>query len=44
MAEKYGWCIDLPVVEYRDEEGKEYCVFHATEGKKGISAKEKKDH
>lgn len=40
IAEEVDWRKDLPVVEYKDEEGKEYCVFHTPVGKKGISAKE----
>lgn len=40
MAEEYGWCKDLPVVDYKDEEGNEYCVFHAPQGKKGVSVEE----
>ncbi len=39
MAEKYGWCKDLPLVDYR-EKGKHYCVFHTPQGKKGILVKE----
>jgi len=38
-CEKYPsdeWCESLPIV-YRDEEGKSYCVFHAPQGKKGVS-------
>ena len=34
------WCIDLPVVDYRDKDGNEYCVFHAPVGQKGISLEE----
>lgn len=34
-AEKYKWCKELDTV-YTDEEGKEYCVFHAPKGKKGV--------
>lgn len=37
MAEKYKWCEELPVVDYKDEEGKEYCIFHAPQDKKGVS-------
>ncbi len=40
MAEEYGWCKDLPVVDYKDEEGNENCVFHAPQGKKGVSVEE----
>jgi uncharacterized protein YjbI with pentapeptide repeats len=36
MAEKYKWCKDL-TAPCRDEEGKEYCVFHAPGGQKGVS-------
>lgn len=39
-AEKYGWCKDLPVIKYKDEEGKEFCVFHAPKGKKEIPLEE----
>ena len=39
-AEEYHWCGKEPVVDYKDEEGKEYCVFHAPKGKKGIPFKE----
>lgn len=39
-AEKYGWCKDLPIVDYKDEERREYCVFHAPKGKKEVSAPE----
>ena len=35
-AEKYKWCKELDTV-YTDEEGKEYCVFHAPKGKKGVA-------
>ncbi|MEN6375594.1 MAG: pentapeptide repeat-containing protein [Smithella sp.] len=38
-AEEYEWCKDLETV-FTDEEGKEYCVFHAPQGKKGISLDE----
>ena len=39
MAEFYYWCKSFPTVfDYRDDEGKEYCVFHAPLGKKGITA------
>jgi uncharacterized protein YjbI with pentapeptide repeats len=37
---RHFWCKDIPVVDYKDEEGNEYCVFHAPRGKKGISVKE----
>jgi uncharacterized protein YjbI with pentapeptide repeats len=37
MAEKYKWCKNLTTISYRDKEGKEYCVFHAPKGQKGIS-------
>lgn len=30
-----GWCKDLETV-YTDAEGKEYCVLHAPQGKKGV--------
>lgn len=39
-AEIYGWCKDLPVVIYKDGESKEYCFFHAPQGKKGVSVEE----
>jgi hypothetical protein len=35
MAEKYVWCSDLPVVDYKAVEGNKFCVFHAPQGKKG---------
>jgi uncharacterized protein YjbI with pentapeptide repeats len=31
-----GWCRNLGVV-YIDEDGRQYCVFHAPRGKKGVS-------
>jgi len=31
-----GWCKDFQTV-YTDEQGKNYCVFHAPQGRKGIS-------
>ncbi len=31
-----GWCRNLNVV-YTDENGRQYCVFHAPRGKKGVS-------
>lgn len=37
MAKTYEWCKDLPVVDYKNEEGHEYCVFHAPQGKKEVS-------
>jgi len=39
-AKIYGWCQDLPVVEYKDKEGNEYCLFHAPKNTKGISLEE----
>ena len=36
-AEEYKWCKKLDTV-YTDEEGKEYCVFHAPKGKKGVAS------
>lgn len=39
-AEEYKWCKELDTV-YTDEEGKEYCVFHAPKGKKGVANIEK---
>lgn len=37
-AKKYdNWCKEFPTVEYKDEEGNEYCVFHAPQGKKGVT-------
>lgn len=36
-AEKYSWCKDLPVVDHGEEEENEYCIFHAPQGKKGVS-------
>jgi uncharacterized protein YjbI with pentapeptide repeats len=38
-AEKYKWCKELDTV-YTDEEGKDYCVFHAQKGHKGVSVEE----
>lgn len=38
-AEKYKWCKKLDTV-YTDEVGKEYCVFHAAKGHKGVSLEE----
>lgn len=35
-----GWCRELPVVDYKDDDGNEYCVFHAPVGKKGVSKDE----
>ena len=35
-AENYKWCKELDTA-YTDEEGKEYCVFHAPKGKKGVA-------
>lgn len=40
MAEKYVWCSGLPVVDYKDVEGNKFCVFHAPQGKKGVSIEE----
>lgn len=37
---QYQWCKPFPVVEYKDQEGNEYCVFHAPHGKKGIYPEE----
>jgi len=34
-----NWCQDLETV-YTDAEGKDYCVFHAPQGKKGVSLEE----
>lgn len=41
MAEKYSWCRSQskPII-YKDEEGKEYCLFHAPQGKKGMTVPE----
>ena len=36
-AEQYGWCQHLETVNYRNEQGEEYCLFHAPQGQKGIS-------
>lgn len=44
QAAVYGWCRDLPLVDYRDESGKEYCVFHAPQQKKGISVEQFNQH
>lgn len=33
-AEQYKWCKDQTTV-FKDEEGKDYCVFHAPKGEKG---------
>ena len=40
QAAVYGWCRDLPLVDYKDERGEEYCVFHAPQHKKGISVEQ----
>lgn len=39
-AKDYKWCKDALVVDYRDDEGKKYCVFHAPQGKKGLTLEE----
>jgi uncharacterized protein YjbI with pentapeptide repeats len=39
-AEEYNWCKDLQVVDYKDEDGDKYCIFHAPQGKKGITVEE----
>lgn len=39
LTERYNWCKDFPTV-YKDEEGKEFCIFHAPVGKKGKSLDE----
>jgi uncharacterized protein YjbI with pentapeptide repeats len=40
-AKEYGWCKDLePVKGYKDDQGNEYCVFHAPAGEKGVSLDE----
>jgi uncharacterized protein YjbI with pentapeptide repeats len=39
FGKSYGWCKTLNTV-YGDEKGLEYCVFHAPQGKKGVSHKE----
>ncbi len=39
-AKDYEWCKDLGVVDYKDGEGNEYCVFHAPAGEKGVSLDE----
>ncbi len=36
-ADIHGWCKELDVVQYRDEDDREYCVFHAPKGKKGVT-------
>jgi len=36
----YRWCRDLPVVDYKDNQGNEYCLFHAPKDEKGISLEE----
>lgn len=36
-GENRGWCKDHPVVNYKDESGNEYCIFHAPSDQKGIS-------
>lgn len=41
-AEIFRWCEREDVV-YTDTGGKEYCVFHAPQGKKGITVKEFKE-
>jgi uncharacterized protein YjbI with pentapeptide repeats len=40
QADIYGWCRDLPLVEYKDESGRGYCVYHAPQYKKGISVEQ----
>jgi uncharacterized protein YjbI with pentapeptide repeats len=40
MSEEAQWCKDLSVVDYKDEERYEYCVFHAPQGHKDISLEE----
>lgn len=36
-AEKHNdWCISQPLSEYKDEHGKEYCIYHAPQGYKII--------
>jgi len=38
MGEKYSWCqSQYEGVVYTDGEGKEYCLFHAPQGKKGMT-------
>lgn len=39
-AEEYKWCKDEPVVNYKDDEGRGFCVFHAPQGKKRIPLEE----
>ncbi len=34
-----GWCTDYPVVDYKDD-NRELCVFHAPQGKKGVTLEE----
>lgn len=42
-SEQYNWCGDLPVVDYRDGRGWEYCIFHAPQGEKGVALDEFND-
>lgn len=39
MDEKYFWCTNESVVDYKDPQGREYCVFHAPQGQKGMPPK-----
>lgn len=39
MSETLGWCKDLPV-EYTDGKGNGFCIFHAPQGKKGLTTDE----
>jgi uncharacterized protein YjbI with pentapeptide repeats len=39
MAEKYNWCKQEETV-FRDQEGREFCVFHAPKGHKQCSVKD----
>ena len=39
-AEEFRLCKDEPTVDYTDEDGREYCVFHAPQGSKGITLRE----
>jgi uncharacterized protein YjbI with pentapeptide repeats len=37
---KYGWCKDIPIVDYKDKDNNEFCIFHAPCNRKGKSPEE----
>jgi hypothetical protein len=40
-AQEFGnWCEEAPLVDWRDKEGKEYCLFHAPAEHKNITTEE----